>query len=108
VPVGLALALHPSAEMAHPGEPSSGCVAGVALADLDQPASDVLAVQVGGAGLRMVLSQPAGEAPHRVLVRLDGVVGVAVGPQRKLSGGGEHGEVRMTHADCYQDMERCA
>ena len=39
VPVGLALALHPSAEVAHPGEPSSRRVAGVALADLDQPAA---------------------------------------------------------------------
>jgi hypothetical protein len=38
--VGLALALEPAAEVPDPGEPSSGGVAGVAPADLDQPASD--------------------------------------------------------------------
>jgi hypothetical protein len=62
------------------GEPSSRGVAGVVLADLDQPASDVLALQLGRSDLGMVLGQPVGQAPHRVLVGLDGVVGVAVSP----------------------------
>jgi hypothetical protein len=53
--------------MPDPGEPSSGRVAGVALADLDQPAPDVLAVQLGRPDLWMVLGQPVGQAPHRVL-----------------------------------------
>jgi hypothetical protein len=52
-----------------PGEPSSGGVAGVALADLDQPAPDVLAVQLGRPDLGMVLGQP-GQAAHGVLVGL--------------------------------------
>jgi hypothetical protein len=42
----------------------------VAPADLDQPAPDVLALQLGRPDLGMVLSQPAGEAPHRVLICL--------------------------------------
>jgi hypothetical protein len=78
------------------------------LADLDQPASDVLALQLGRSDLGMVLGQPVGQAAHRVLVGLDGVVGVPVSPQRQLPGDGEHGEVRMTHADYTGDMERCA
>jgi hypothetical protein len=47
----------------------------------------------------MVLGQPARQAPHRVLIGLDGVVSVAIGPQRQLPRHGEHGEVRMTHAE---------
>ena len=78
------------------------------LPNLDQPAPDVLAVQLGRPDLGMVLSQPPGQAPHRVLIGPDGVLGVAVGPQRQLPGDGEHGEVRMTHADYYRDMERYA
>jgi hypothetical protein len=85
VPVGLALALHPPAEVAHTGEPSSGRVAGEALADINQPPPDVLAVQLGRPDLGMVLSQPAGQAPD----------GVAVGPQRQLPRHGKDGEVRV-------------
>ena len=57
-----------------PGEPSSGGVGRVALADLDQPAPDVLAVQLGRPDLGMVLGQPAGQASHCVLVGLDGLL----------------------------------
>ncbi len=46
-------------------EPPSGCVAGVALPDLDQPAADVLAIQLGRPYLRAVLNEPVGQAPHR-------------------------------------------
>ena len=53
--VGLALALEPAAEVPDPGEPSAGRIAGVTLADLDQPASDVPAVQLGRPDLGMVL-----------------------------------------------------
>jgi hypothetical protein len=70
VSVGLALALEPAAGVPDAGEPSSGRVAGVALADLDQPAPDVLAVQLGRPDLGMVLGQPVGQAAHRVLVAL--------------------------------------
>jgi hypothetical protein len=89
--VGLALGLHPPAEVSDPGEPSSGRVAGVALADLDQLPPTVLALQLGRPNLGMVLSQPAGEAPYR-----------------QLPGDGEYGEVGMTHADYIGDMERSA
>jgi hypothetical protein len=71
----------------------------VALADLDQPAPHVLAVQLGRPDLGMVLGQPVGQAAHRVLVGLDGVVGLPVSPQRQLPRDGEHGEVRMLHGD---------
>jgi hypothetical protein len=77
--VVIGLALEPPAEVPHPGEPSSRRVAGAALADLDQPAPDVLAVQLGWPDLGVVLGQPVGQAAHRVLIGLDGVVGVAVG-----------------------------
>jgi hypothetical protein len=70
----------------------------VALADLDQPAPDVLAVQLGRPDLGMVLGQPVGQAADRVLVGLDGVGGVAVGPQRQLPRDGEDGEVGMRRA----------
>jgi hypothetical protein len=49
IPVGLAFALEPAAEVPDPGEPSSGRIAGVVLADLDR-APDVLAVQLGRSG----------------------------------------------------------
>ena len=91
-----------------PGEPASGRVAGVALADLDQPTPDVLAVKLGRADLGMVLGRPVGQAPDRLLVGLDGVVGVPLSPQRQLPGDGEHGEVGMLHAGYIGDMERCA
>jgi hypothetical protein len=45
----------------------------VALADLDQPAPDVLTLQLGWPDFGMMLAQPAGQAPHRVLVRLHGM-----------------------------------
>jgi hypothetical protein len=60
VPIGLAFALEPPAEVPDSGEPSSGGVAGVALADLNQPASDVLALQLVRSDLGMVLGQPVG------------------------------------------------
>jgi hypothetical protein len=63
------------------------------------------ALQLDRPDLRVALSQPVGQAPHRLLVRLDGVVGVAVGPQRQLPGDGEHGEVRMRHVDHYRNLE---
>ena len=69
---------------------------------------DVLALQLARPDLGMALGQPVGQAAHRVLVGLDGVVGVAVGLQRQLPRDGERGEVGMAHASCYRDMERCA
>ena len=80
----------------------------MALADLDQPTPDVLAVKLGRADLGMVLGRPVGQAPDRLLVGLDGVVGVPLSPQRQLPGDGEHGEVGMLHAGYIGDMERCA
>jgi hypothetical protein len=80
----------------------------VALADLDQPAPDVLAVQLGRSHLGMVLGQPPSQAPHRVLVGLDGVVGVPVGPQRQFPRHGDHGDVRMAPAHRDRDIERDA
>jgi hypothetical protein len=82
--VGLALSLELAAEVSDPCEPSPGGVAGVAVPHLHQPAPDVLALQLGRPDLGAVLGEPAGEAAHRVPVRRDGVVGVAIGPQRQL------------------------
>jgi hypothetical protein len=42
------------------------------------------AVELGQSDFRMVLSQPAGQAPHHLLICPDGVLGVAVGRQRQL------------------------
>jgi hypothetical protein len=54
-------------------------------------------------------AQPASrQAPHHVLICPDGVLGVAVGPQRQLPGDGDCGEVGMTHADYMGDMQRYA
>jgi hypothetical protein len=49
-------------------------------------APDMPAVELGRPDFRMVLSQPAGQAPHHVLICPDGVLGAAVGPQRQLPG----------------------
>jgi hypothetical protein len=61
VVIGLALAQQPAAAVPDPGEPPSGRVAGVSLPDLDQPAPDVLTVQLGRPHLGMALSQPVGQ-----------------------------------------------
>jgi hypothetical protein len=63
----------------------------------------VLALQLGRPDLGVVLGEPAGEAAHRVLVRRDGVGGVAVCPQRQLPRDGEHVEVWMRHPRYYLD-----
>jgi hypothetical protein len=46
--------------------PPPGRVAGVALPDLDQPAADVLAFQLGRPHLRVLLSEPVGQALDRL------------------------------------------
>jgi hypothetical protein len=52
-----------------------------------RPASpDVSALQLDRPDLRIPLGEPVGQAAHRLLARPDGVVGVAVGPQRQLPG----------------------
>jgi hypothetical protein len=58
--VGLTLALQPAADVPDAGEPSSGRAGRVALADLDQPASDVLAIQLGRPHFGMLLREPVG------------------------------------------------
>ena len=46
-----------------------------------------------------LLREPTGEVADGSLVRLDGVVGVSVSPQRQLPGDGEHVEVAVHQAN---------